>query len=177
MNEKNIITKEYDYSNKVPMIDYITYLVNYCNEIYENFKKLVSDDEEKNKMLKIDYKDYQYKKSYSSKFEIRINSKNYNYITCNDIISFKSAVENGNLNNVNKLVIEVNLDFGRGKNGNIENHENKFEIIFSPYDIKYKRNSNYTDQSMDLIENNIKEILDKFPTVNCIFCNKEMNYV
>ena len=30
MNEKNVITKEYDYSNKVPMIEYITYLVNYC---------------------------------------------------------------------------------------------------------------------------------------------------
>ena len=73
MNEKNVITKEYDYSNKVPMIEYITYLVNYCNDIFE----------------------------------------------------------------------------------------------------KFKRNSNYNDESMDLIENNTKGILDKFPTVNCIFCTKE----
>ena len=173
MNEKNVITKEYDYSNKVPMIEYITYLVNYCNDIFEKFKKLVDDDEEKNKMLKLDYKDYQYKKSYSSKFEIRINGKDYNYITLNDIVSYKSAVENGSLNNVRKLTIELILDFGRGKNDNMENHENNFEIVFSPYDIKFKRNSNYNDESMDLIENNTKGILDKFPTVNCIFCTKE----
>ena len=173
MNEKKVIIKEYDYSNKVPTIEYINYLVNYCNEVYENFKKLVNVDEEKNKMLKLEYKDYQYKKSYSSKFEIGINSKTYNYITCNDLISFKSAVTNGNLNNVNKLVVELILDFGRGKNNSIEDHENRFEIVFSPYDIKYKRTSNYNNESMDLIENNVKGILDKFPTVNCIFCTKE----
>ena len=98
---------------------------------------------------------------------------NYNYITLNDIVSYKSAVENGSLNNVRKLTIELILDFGRGKKDNMENHENNFEIVFSPYDIKFKRNSNYNDESMDLIENNTKGILDKFPTVNCIFCTKE----
>ena len=173
MENKVVINNEYDFSNKVPLIEYINYLVNYCNQQFKELERLIKDDEEKNKMLKDDYRTYNYKKNYGSSFEVRITENNCNTIYCKDIEMFTSAVNSGNVKNICKLVIDLNLDFDRGKIGNIEKHENSFKIHFSPYDIKFKRNSNYSDNTMDLIEKEIKEILDKFPTVNCIFCTKE----
>ena len=65
------------------------------------------------------------------------------------------------------------MDFRRGRESNLEEHENTFIIKFEPYDITFARKSNYNDQIMNQIEDQINQILQKFPIANSIFCNKE----
>ena len=77
------------------------------------------------------------------------------------------------MKNVSGVDIKLNMDFERGREGNFESHENNFVIIFKPYEITFSRKSNYNDVNINQIENQINEILKKFPVANCIFCNKE----
>ena len=66
MNEENkisIVNNEYDYSNIIPVIDNVTYLVAFCDSIYNNFLKLIANDEEKNKPFKEEYKEYNFNDS------------------------------------------------------------------------------------------------------------------
>lgn len=174
MNEqnKNVINNEYDYSNVVASEEWLLHLVEYCDKIYKQFIQLVNKDEEQNKQFKPEYKNYNYKKSYETNFSIYIREKSYNNIMCNDFETFKSAALDGNLKNVSSLDIQLNLSFKRGKEGNLEEHENSFSILFRPYEITFARKSMKNDISMDNIENGINGILKKFPVVNTIFCSK-----
>ena len=51
----------------------------------------------------------------------------------------------------------MNLDYRSGTDSNMINHENSFNIIFEPYNIKFKRKSNFNNQMMDEIENSIEK--------------------
>lgn len=170
---KAIINNEYDYSNVLPSIDYISYLVEYCDGVYRQFIKLTEEEEEKNKQFKSEYKEYNYKKNYGAKFEISVMEKSYNRIQCEDVQTFKTAIINGNLKSVLSLYIKMCIDFKRGRGNNLEEHENSFSINFKPYEITFTRTSNHNDADMNQIENNIKEILNRFPVANCIFCDKK----
>ncbi len=169
---QTVINNEYDYSNIVPAVDAISYLVKYCDQINTQLKKLTDEDEEKNKQFKPEYKEFMYKKSYSEQFEVYIREKSYNNITCKDYDSFISAVKNGNLNHVSSIDIKLCLDFYRGKGEQLEEHENSFIVLFRPYDIKFIRKSNHNDPNMNQIEQQINAILRQFPVANSIFCNK-----
>lgn len=172
--KESIINNEYDYSNILPVVDYVAYLVQYCDQVYNQLLKLQQEDEEKNKQFKPEYKEYNFKKKYSQGLEIYIKEKNYhNNITCKDYSTFKTAIDDGNLKNVDGVDIRLNMDFDRGREGKFESHENSFVIIFKPYEITFSRKSNYKDDSINQIENQINEILKKFPVANCIFCNKQ----
>ena len=175
MNQKNVINNEYDYSNVLPLTDYIVYLVKYCDDTLNQLKRLFEEDEEKNKTFKYEYKNYTFKSCYGDRLEIHITPKDYNNITCKDIESFNSAVNNGNLNNISKLRINLDLDYERGTKGNFEKHDNSFSITFEPYNIKFKRSANFKDDMMDMVEKDINEILSKFPIMNTIFCTKGSN--
>ncbi len=168
-----VINNEFDYSNVVPTIEAISYLVQYCDQMNKQLTKLVEEDEEKNKQFKSEYKDYMYKKSYGQEFQVYIKEKSYNNITCNDFESFSSAVKGGNLNQVTGLDIKLCMDFLRGKEEKLEEHENLFTIIFNPYDIKFARKSNHNDPNMNKVEEQINSILKQFPVANSIFCNKQ----
>ena len=168
-----VINNEFDYSNVVPTIEPISYLVQYCDQLNKRLIKLIEEDEEKNKQFKYEYKDYMYKKSYGQEFRVYIREKSYDNITCNDFESFSSAVKGGNLNQVNGLDIRLCMDFLRGKEGSLEEHENLFTIIFKPYDIKFVRKANHNDPTMNKIEEEINSILKQFPVANSIFCNKQ----
>lgn len=168
-----VINNEFDYSNVVPTIEAISYLVQYCDQMNKQLTKLVEEDEEKNKQFKSEYKDYMYKKSYGQEFQVYIKEKSYNNITCNDFESFLSAVKGGNLNQVTGLDIKLCMDFLRGKAEKLEKHENLFTIIFNPYDIKFARKSNHNDPNMNKVEEQINSILKQFPVANSIFCNKQ----
>jgi hypothetical protein len=171
--EKVLVTNnEFDYSNSVPTIEYVTYLVQYCDNIYKHFLSLIEEDKKRNEKFKDEYKNYNYKKSFREEFEIYIKLKSYNNITCNDFNSFKTAIEDGNLNNVNGIDIKLNLSYERGKGKDLIKHENSFSIIFNPYNIVFARKSSHNEPEMNQIENNINEILKKFPVVNTIFCTK-----
>ena len=172
MTTPGVINNEFDYSNIIPTIDAVSYLIKYCEDILHQFLKFVEEDEEKNKQFKPEYKEYMYKKTYSQSLDIYIREKTYNNINCNGYDSFISAVKDGNLNNVNSLEIKLNMNFERGKGNNLDRHENTFAIIFNPYDIKFARISNHNDEYMNRIETQINSILKQFPVVNSIFCNK-----
>lgn len=176
MNEtyekKEIINNEYDYSNALITIENLSYLIQYCDQLYKQLTSLILEDEEKNKPLKLEYRNYTYKKSYNQDFEIYIRGKGYNQITCKDYETFASAVKNKTLVNVNEIHIKLALFFRRGKESALEEHENDFIISIKPYDITLMRKANYRDPSMDLIENQLKSILNQFPVANTIFCDK-----
>ena len=167
-----IINNEYNYSNIIPTTDVVFQLVKYFDSLYKHFQKLIEEDEEKNKKLVPEYQEFLYKDTYSFDFEVNITSKSINTICCKDLDQFISAVNGGNLNNIYALKIELNLDFGRGKGNNIENHKNKFKISFKPYEIIFIRKSNYNDQSMTEIEEMTKKALASFPVSNTIFYSK-----
>lgn len=173
MNENMVvINNEFDYSNCLPTVECVSYLVKYMYEIYEKFLNLIIEDEEKNKQFKYEYKEWTYKKSYGEKFEVYIREKTYNNITCKDYNSFASAISDGNLKNVTSLTIKLDLDFKRGVGDNLTEYENSFCVDFEPYNTIFARKSNNIDSNINQIENNIKMILEKFPTVNTIFCTK-----
>lgn len=172
MEEKSIINNEFDYSTIIPKEENILYLVKYCDSLYQQMQKRMEEEEEKNKPFKFEYKEYMYKKNYSNRFEVYIFEKTYNNISCKDIVSFETAMNCGQLKNVNSLEITLNLSFERGKNNALEEHENLFVIKFQPYHIIFARKSNFVDSEMNEIESSIRGILDKFPKTNSIFCSK-----
>lgn len=173
-NKESIINNEYDYSNILPTVECVLYLVQYCDQIYNQLIKFQIEDEEKNKQFKEEYREYKFKKKYSQGLDIYIKERSYhNNITCKDYNAFKSAVDDGNLNNVVGVDIKLHMDFERGHFGKYEFHENTFTIIFKPYEITFSRQSNYNDPNMSEIEKQINEILKKFPVANCIFCDKQ----
>ena len=177
MNQEELtetqLNNEFDYSNIVVEVQPISYLIQYCEALYNQFIKLVTEDEEKNARLKTEFKNYDYKKSYSNKFEILIKEKeNNSNLNCKNFQTFIDAVNSGHLKNINSLTIELDLTYKRGKESYLNEYENNFKIVFKPYDIKFIRKSNHSENYMNQIENNINEILKKFKVQNSIFCTK-----
>ncbi len=174
MNEAKEINHEYDYSNIVPEMQFIALLIQQCETFYNELIKLCNEDEVKNEKLKYEYKDYEYKKNYSTKLEIAIRPKNNNspFLYYNSYATFLDNVNNGTLKEVESLTISLDLSFNRGKEFNTLEHKNTFNISFKPYDIHFTRNSNYDDQSMDKVEYVINEMLKRFKVQNTIFCTK-----
>ncbi len=172
LEKETVINHEYDYSNRIPLVENITYIIQYCDQIYTQFLKLIEEDEKKNERLKHEFQNYNYKKSYREEFEVKIRQKNYNTLFCKNYNSFLEMVKNGQVLNIESLEIHLNLDYKKGKNANLTNYENTFNILFKPYQISFIRKSNHQEINMDQIENNLNEILKKFPIVNTIFCSK-----
>lgn len=167
------INNEFDYSNIVASVDNISYIVQYCDNVYSQFQQLVAEDEQKNERLKYEFKNYNYKKSYGDTFEVKIRVKDhFTPISCTNYNSFNDAVSQGQLKNLDSLEIELNLDYKRGNNDSLKDHQNSFKISFKPYDIKLIRKSNHNEQNMNQIEENIKQLLNRFSVANTIFCTK-----
>ena len=171
-DEPSVKNNEYDYSTIIATSEAITYLVQYCDSTYKKFVALIDEDEKRNEQFKQEFKNYNYKKNYGERFEVYIRGKNYNTITCKDLAAFQSAVNDGNLTNVSSLEIKMDLDFKRGKGNDLTDYENSFTITFKPYEITFIRKSSHNEARMNQIENDIKDILNNFQTVNTIFCTK-----
>ena len=171
------IIKEFDYSNAVPEIEIISFLIQYCESYYNQLIKLCEEDEEKNVKLKSEYKNFQYKKVYNTGFEINIKEKGKSFtsMTFKNYNTFIECYNTGHLNNIDSLVINLNLSFKRGKEFSLIEHENIFKISIKPYDIVFTRKSNFADPNMEQIENIINEIMKKFRVQNTIFCNRQQN--
>lgn len=170
--KETIINNEFDYSTCIASFENIGYLIQYCEAIYNNFTKLVQEDEEKNERLKEEFKNYTYHKSYSMGFEVIIRLKSFESIRYKDYQSYFESYKTGNISNISSLQIEMSLDYRRGMSNSLKEHENKFKISFKPYEIKFGRRSNYNEANINSVENSINEILKKFPSVNTIFCSK-----
>ena len=169
------IYREFDYSNSIPEIQVVSLLIQYCDFYYKQLIKLCKEDEEKNERLKYEYKNYLYKKSFNTNYEIVIREKesNFSNFTCKTYDSFIEAVNIGWVSNVESITITLDLSFKRGKNMDTKEHENLFKIILRPYNIVFTRKSNYEDENMDQVENTINEIMGKFRVQNTIFCTKQ----
>lgn len=174
MKEESIILHTFDYSNIIPKLDYVLILVQYCNSYYDQLLKLCSEDEEKNLKLKSEFKFFNYKKSFSMEFKVIFKEKceNASQIVCNSYISFLELVKNGNLKSVDFLKITLNLSFKRGKDFELCDCDNLFEISFKPYNIVFTRKSNYEDEVIDKIENSINLVFQQANVENTIFCSR-----
>lgn len=173
MNNKKIINNSFDYSNAIMTVEYVTYLVQYLDGLYNQLQGLIKEDKTKNEKLKSEYRNYRYKTSFSDRFRIYISLKGYNNITCEDLETFKAAIKDGNLKNVSFLEIKLELNYKTGKENELIDLDNEFIISLKPYEIVFNRKSNNNDVKMNQIENNINEILKKIPTANTIFCTKD----
>ena len=177
MDERSIIKNEYDYSNVLPEVEKISRLVKYCDDVLKQFMSLVNEDEEKNEKIKYEFKNYNYKKTYGQSMNVKIlttGNQLYRgqYLECNDYESFNTAINNNLLKNISSLEISLELNYQRGSISNLVSHENKFKIVFRPYDITFTRISNFNEQSMMQIENGINKFLSDFTIANSIFCTK-----
>ena len=167
------INNEYDYSNIVAEVQSISYLVQYCEALYNQLLKLMSADEEKNAKLKYEFQHYDYKKTYDTQFEVTIKEKEKtSSIYCHSYQAFTDNVNKGCLKNVASFTIKLNLSYKRGKESSLSDYENEFKMIFQPYNIKFIRKSNHNETNMNQIENNINDILKKFKVQDSIFCTK-----
>ena len=170
-NENIAINNEFNYSTIIPEVEIVSYLVQYCESVYNYMLKLFEEDEKRNEPLKYDYRNYQYKKSYSF-FKINITDKNHHSQECDNYASFLNLVESNRVSNVNSLKIELGINYKRGREGSNQNYENSFKISFNPYEIMFYRKSSIGEEEMDQVEKNINEIMRKFKTANSIFATK-----
>ncbi len=167
------INNEYDYSNIVPDVQSITYLIQYCDSLIKYLMEMIKEDEDRNEKLKYEYREYNYKKSFDTAFEISISENNViSHLECTSYEAFLELVNAGHLNNVRKITISLNMSYNSGKEGFVKKHENVFLISFKPYEISFSRKSNFNEPNMNEIEKNINEILSKFGVQNTIFCTK-----
>ncbi len=167
-----VINNEYDYSNIVPSAENIAYVIQYCENVLNQFLVLFEEDEKKNEKLRQEYQNYQYKKSYKFGLEIKIRHKNYDYIFCKSLETFIEAVKIGKVNNLISLEIQFDLSYRRGEYSKLQDYENEFKILFKPYEIKFFRKSNHNENHINLVENSINQMLTNFPVANSIFCTK-----
>jgi len=170
--KEQIINNEFDYSNAIVDGKSILYLANTVNSIFQKMKAMFDEDEKKNEPLKWEYKNYEYKDKYS-KLQYQVVFKNHARNEFQTYEALETAVESGNLNNVEKFTIELDLDYSRGKEGNLISLENNFKITFQPFEIKFIRKSNYNENLMQQVEDSINDCLNKFNILNTIFCTKE----
>jgi len=174
--EKEIeVSNEFDYSNIVAEIQTVSYLVQYCEALYNQLINMITEDEQRNEKLKSEFRNYQYKKSFNTKLEVSIKEKGQSFtgMTCKNYESFVEAVNNGHLKNVDSITITLDMSYKRGKDMAMREHENSFKFVFKPYDIKFIRKSNHNEENMNQIENNFNQILKQFKIQNSIFCTKD----
>ena len=169
---ETVINNEYDYSNIIATADNISHLVQYCEQLYDQLMKLIQEDEIKNEKFKYEFKNYNYNKHFGMCFEIKIRGKSYNVIECKSYNAYLEAVNSGQLKEVSSFEIDLKLNYRRGKKDNLKDYENSFKLIFKPYEIKFKRQSNHNESDINQIEIAICDILNKFPVANTIFCTK-----
>lgn len=167
-----VISNEKDFSNIIPTVENISILIQYCDQIYNQFVKLIEDDENRNSKIKYELQNYSFKKCFGEGLEIIIREKNFNTITCKNYNSYIELYKNGQLNNLDSLEVNLELNYQTGMNGSLITHENLFKIKFRPYEISFIRKSNFKNFNMERIENTIIDILQKFPVANTIFCTK-----
>ena len=163
------IDNNFDYSNVIPKPENIRKLVEYCFNMYEEFKKKCDAEEERNKQFKEEYKNYECMQMFSTGCEIKIMNNGYKTSCFKDYESFASAINNGNITNVMSLEINLCLDYKKGPGNNLTEHKNSFDIIFKPYEINFSRKADYNELAMNNVENNINDIMRSFETANTIF--------
>ncbi len=169
--KEEIIINDFDYSNIVPVIDGVNYLVQYLYSCYMDYLGLLEEGKRRNESLSYEYRNYDYKDSFS-KFRVSITKKDNGMINCNNYEQYLNLVQSEKTMRLKEVEISITMNYERGQGRNTITCKNSFVVKFAPYDITFQRKSNYKDEYMDKIENFTNEILNKFNRVNTIFCSK-----
>lgn len=168
---EELIVHEYDYSNIIAIKDGIDYLVQYMDSCYKQYLDLVEEDKKRNQNLAYEYRNFDYGNSFDS-FTVTVWSKGFDSVTCKNFEQYTSLSKENKVKNVKELTINLKMNYERGQGKDKITCKHSFIVSFKPYDITFKRQSNYGDELMDKIETMIKGILDKFNAVDSIFYTK-----
>ncbi|MBO4813215.1 hypothetical protein J5491_03670 [Candidatus Saccharibacteria bacterium] len=163
------VNHEHNYPDILVVREYVENLVSFLDKAYRVFLKKVEDDTSKNNALEPNQRNYSYKERYGSFFKVYIYTSAGGSSSYDSDSAFRSAVTDGRLNGVKDLSVSLEFCFGRGLEGAIEDHRDAFKISFQPYDIKFTRDSNFSDPEMDALEEQIVKLLEDFPSTKTIF--------
>lgn len=171
MNEVKIINNSYDYSNSLIIKEGIVNLATYLNDINTKMESLFKNDENKNSKLELSDQTFQYKKD-KSNLKMIIRDGNFKSTTFDDLTEFKKAVNDGLLVNVDKVELEYKVSYYSISDGVKDYHENIFDLVFKPGDIKFIRKANHNEELFNNYEKEIIKFMDNIPKYNTIFCSK-----
>ena len=169
MEQPTPVNHEYLYPDLLAVREYVEHLVSFCDQTYRKFTKLTEDDAAKNEPLKYEFREYNYKKSWPFEFRVHFWTNSMVSVDFDNESAFRAAVNNGQLNDISKLIIDLGLSFGRGKEGSVTEHKNEIKIEFAPNNTKYTRVSSFADPEIDEIEKQIISALEDFPSTKTIF--------
>lgn len=169
--KEELIIHEYNYSDIIAVKEGVDYLIQYIDDCYKQYLDLVAEDKRKNQNLALEYRNYDYWNSIDN-FTINITSKQNQYIVCKNYEQYLKIFKEGRIQNVKEIIINLKLSYQRGQYKNIITCNHSFNISFKPYDIRFKRQSNYNDELMDKIEEMIRSIFSKFSVIDTIFYSK-----
>lgn len=172
--EPSIISNTIDFSNKVITIDSLLQLVKYLDDVYQDFAEQCRRDEQANERLKYEYRRYTHKPSALSGLRIAIYPANIiQPIGCRNFADFHNLTVSNSINNVRRIIIDMELNYSSGNDSSMVRHDNKFTLNFEPYDITLTRRSSDNDQYINQVANNIASIFYAMETRNTIFCTKQ----
>lgn len=156
-----------EYTNLLAVREYVDDLVKYCFGMYDSFDKTVKDDEARNEQLKYELRTYQFHHSYSAECSVHVYANSSTDYKTYD--AFASALNNGHIQGINDLTLRLDLSFRRGSYNQLEDHDHKFTIKFSPELCKFSYEANYDDPAMTAVRDKLIGKLENFPATTTIF--------
>ena len=108
------IKNNHDHTNLLAVREYVDDLVKYCFGIYASFQKTQAEEEQRNERLKLEYREYQFRKSYGAHCNVTIYGGGQ-HTDFKDYASFQSALLGGMILELDYLQISLNLSHYVGK--------------------------------------------------------------
>ena len=167
------IKNNHDHTNLLAVREYVDDLVKYCFGIYASFQKTQAEEEQRNERLKLEYREYQFRKSYSAHCEVVIYAGGQR-TEFTDYANFQSAMLGGMILGVDYLQISLNLSHYVGKYDSRDEHQHEYTIRFEPAKSYFLYAANMDDQNMNIIETLIEVCLNSFPASITILSKKVM---
>ena len=165
-----MVNHSYDFVDLLPVREYVENLVKVCGAFYEDFERKVVMDEEKNKKLSSEYREYEYGGLYGTQFVIWLYyNGRYDGVKIERAADFSELVARGELNDVSNLRLEITVNFRRGVGNEAQEHRHSYKIVFQALKNNFTYAANCDDEEMQLMEKKILGLLEDFPAVKTIF--------
>ena len=146
------------------------WMCKYLDAKYRELEALVAQDEVKNQDLKYEYREYSHKKAYSAGYTIYLYSKTQRSVpAAHSYAELEQMKNSGLLKQLRRMTIEVNYDYGVGKDNQINDYHNEFKLSFEPYEIVFTRVSDYDNETINEIEETVKRKMNEFLYYETIF--------
>ncbi|MCQ2571216.1 MAG: hypothetical protein MJ154_03140 [Candidatus Saccharibacteria bacterium] len=158
-----------NYSNLLPVREYVDDLVKNCFALYDSFSKTIQEDEARNEQLKFDYREYNFHHSYAADCSVHVYRKAGGSNDYKTYDAFSMALNSGNIRAVRTFTLRLNMSFRRGKNNALDDHDHVFEIKMTPDGSTFSYEANYNDPVMNDIRDKLIEKIEGFPATTTIF--------